>query len=67
MTIKVDNTAVQNFNILDRFSNKANVRNLFEPPAGEDTVTISDEAKKKHIMGHLIASFNGDDPSKKPY
>lgn len=67
MTTKVGAMAVQNFNLLDRFANKANARTLFESKGESDTVSISDEAKKKHVMGQLIASFKDAETSKKPY
>lgn len=36
-----------------------------ESPAAGDRVTISEEGKKRRVMGHVMASLSGPDPRKK--
>ncbi|MBI5454410.1 MAG: hypothetical protein HY956_07285 [Deltaproteobacteria bacterium] len=64
---KIDTLPGQNLALSDRHSNKnERARHEDAKPSEGDSVVISEEGKKKHIMGQLMARISEQNGAKKP-
>ncbi|MBI2413329.1 MAG: hypothetical protein HYV24_08980 [Deltaproteobacteria bacterium] len=64
---KIDTLPGQNLALSDRYSNKnARAHHEDAKPSEGDSVVISEEGKKKHIMGQLMARISDQNGAKKP-
>ncbi|MBI5237443.1 MAG: hypothetical protein HY887_03365 [Deltaproteobacteria bacterium] len=62
---KVDSLFGVNINFYDRFAGKINSRTFAQVKEASDVVIISEEGKKNHIMGQIVASMTESETSKK--
>ena len=60
--IKVQKVMAEGFSHTDKTKQTPN--NPQERPPSGDAVTISEEGKKKRVMGHVLASLSGPDTRK---
>ncbi|MCC6502394.1 MAG: hypothetical protein IT362_04570 [Deltaproteobacteria bacterium] len=60
--IKVQKVMAEGFFHADKTKQISN--NPQERPPSGDTVTISEEGKKRRVMGHVMASLSGPDTRK---
>jgi hypothetical protein len=51
--------------VADGVSDNSAVETIEKPPQENDVVNISNEAKKKHVMGKLIARITAESEAKK--
>lgn len=65
--LKIDSLPGQNLALSDKYSNN-NARGRQEDarPSEGDSVVISEEGKKKHIMGQLMAQISDNNGARKP-
>lgn len=61
--IKVDKVMAGGLVLQDK--TRRDSSQLQESPAAGDRVTISEEGKKRRVMGHVMACLSGPDPGKK--
>lgn len=61
--IKVDKVMAGGFVLQDK--TRREPAQVHENPSAGDRVTISEEGKKRRVMGHVMASLSGPDLRKK--
>lgn len=61
--IKIDKVMAGGFVLQDKIRRDSG--QVSESPAAGDKVTISEEGKKRRVMGHVMASLSGPDHRKK--
>ncbi len=60
--IKINTATGQNLPVPDNSKGRPSSVSEDKPAAaGSETVSISEEGKKKHIMGQLMANLSGDE------
>ncbi len=62
---KVDTLFGANINFYDRFAGKINSRTFAQAKDASEVVVISEEGKKNHIMGQIVASMTEPETAKK--
>lgn len=65
--VKINPVIAQNFAASDRTVKRVGSLGMEKGSSGNDMVSISDEGKKRHILGQVMASISERNVFKKPY